>query len=243
VAIPRIYVSDPLVLGESLSLSAEVSHHLLQVLHVKTGDSLIVFNGEGGEFHAILQRDPSRRKMAMVDIVTHDMVNRESKIHVHLFQGVSRAYKMDYAIQKAVELGVSAITPVMSERCVVRLNEKKQQSRHSHWQRLVVSACEQSGRTRIPALTAVVDFSTALKTALPGVFLQPNSDYSISTSMMASTQQFSVWVGPEGGWSDMEAQQATVRGFQSVSLGNRILRTETAPVAILAAIQTLWGDY
>jgi 16S rRNA (uracil1498-N3)-methyltransferase len=243
VVIPRIYVPEPLVLGQCFGFSAEISHHLLHVLHLKAEDSLIVFNGEGGEFQAQLKKDPSRRKIAMAEVVAYDGVTRESPLHVHLFQGVSRAYKMDYAIQKAVELGVSAITPVMSERCVVRLNAKKQQSRQSHWQRLVVSACEQSGRTRIPEVTPVMDFPTALTTALPGMFLQPNALHSLKDWATQNRQEFSVWVGPEGGWSAEEIQKATLQGLQAVSLGSRILRTETAPVAILAAIQALWGDY
>jgi 16S rRNA (uracil1498-N3)-methyltransferase len=240
--IPRFYTAQTLVLHQPVVLEQAPSHHLLKVLRIQAGDSVLLFNGDGKEYQAILESSEGKRAILGISCATDR--HRESRLRVSLGQGISRGERMDLVIQKAVELGVKEITPLWSRRSQVQLSGQRLDKRLSHWRGVIQAACEQSGRVRLPVLHQAVDLAEWLGAAAHGVLgiiLDPEADTTLQEIEPASSVQ--VLVGPEGGLEHNEVGAAVAAGFRRVRLGPRILRTETAALAALAALQTLWGDF
>lgn len=236
----RIYVDHPLKTGDTLELPENAARHVAQVLRMRTGQALTLFNGLGGEYHAELVEVAKRR--VQVAIGPHDSVDRESPLQVHLAQCVSKGDRMDWAIQKAVELGVSRIIPVLSERSVVKLNDQRWQKKLDHWRGVIVGACEQSGRTRVPDLLPTCALSDYLRDEPADHRWVLAPDASVSLPGTGVRTSVAVLIGPEGGLSDRDLELAGAAGFQRLSLGPRVLRTETAAAAALTAVQLRFGD-
>ncbi len=239
--ISRLYLPAPLTTGAEVELDDRACQYVLQVLRLKPGTELVLFNGEGDEYTARLALAEKRRATVLLGEKRNP--EHESPLAVHLGLGISKGERMDYAIQKAVELGVTEITPLFSQHCVVRLDEKRIQNRLRHWQAIIISACEQCGRNRLADLHTPMDFPRWIEMDDSGtdLILAPQADQVLG-QIQPPPQQLRLAIGPEGGFSDEEIRAAISGRFTAVALGPRILRTETAVVASLSALQTLWGD-
>ncbi len=242
MSIPRFYCPIPLAPGQAATLPEAVSRHALAALRLRVGDRLILFDGDGGECLAVLERGG---REACVRILECRTVDRDSPLEVILAQGVSSGERMDYTLQKAVELGVAAIEPLLTRRTVVRLDAGRRQRRRAHWQGVVMAACEQCGRNRLPAVGEIHDFpdwlvGTRQRTAVK-YLLDPEGGLRLR-DLPAPDRPVLLLAGPEGGLEPAERAAALAVGFLPLRLGPRILRTETAAVAALAAMQALWGD-
>ncbi len=239
--IPRIFCPQALVAGARISLDESASQHLARVLRVRVDDPLVLFNGHGGEYSGRVVE--INRRDVQVEVATFVDVSRESPLRTTLIQGVSRGERMDYTIQKAVELGVRRIAPVSTERTVVRLDAERRDRKQAHWQGVVTSASEQSGRTEIPVVEPLTDFARriAAETAPIRVVLHPEGAMRLS-QLHRPDGDVALLVGPEGGLTDSEIELAIRHGFSAMALGPRIFRTETAGVVALAALQLTWGD-
>lgn len=243
IVIPRFFCPPPLASGEGIALPPGVAHHAVRVLRLKEGDAVILFDGEGGEYPAWLARIDGREVLANVG--ERRGVERESPLSVTLVQGLATAERMDFAIQKSVELGVAAIVPVTTARSVVRLSADRARRRVEHWQQIVVAACEQCGRDRLPAIHSPCDLSEWLRTpssAATRLLLSPDAPRTLG-QLSRPDGTVELLVGPEGGLTADESAAAMADGFHAVRLGPRILRTETAAPAALAAMNALWGDW
>ena len=242
--IPRFYLPADYQPGLVVALNKEQSHYALTVLRLKNGHQLQVFDGQGQQAEAQLQ--VINRREAQVQL--GEQISRpgcESPLKTLLLQGISRGERMDYSLQKAVELGVTAIQPVFTERCEVRLDEEKAEKRRQQWQALVISACEQSGRCVVPEVKPIVTLDNWLteNPQQPGLVLDPYSSQTLNTLAAPEfNQALAILIGPEGGLSEQEVAQAQAQGFQGIRLGPRILRTETAAPVILSLLQGRWGD-
>ena len=238
---PRIFCDVRLGPGAQFSLAPEAAQHVSRALRLKAGDALTVFDGRGGEYPAIIQR--IERDRVDVKVGAFQDVERESALRVGLAQGLPEADKMDWIIQKAVELGIAWIQPLVCDRSVVRLSPERAARREAHWQRVVLAGCEQSGRNQVPELRPTLSFMAwiAEPAAGPRWMLSPSAAPIAAHAPPGSPLE--LLVGPEGGLSERERDLAVQKGCESVALGPRILRTETAPIAALAAIHALWGDF
>jgi 16S rRNA (uracil1498-N3)-methyltransferase len=240
--VHRFFTLQSLRKGTQISLEAEPSHHIHQVLRLRAGDDIVLFNDNGDEYGATLVRLSKKQ----VDATVGDNLRHEpkSKLSIHLILGISRGERMDFAMQKATELGVSRITPILTERCVVKLSEKKVPDRLAHWRRIVVNACEQSGRCRTPHIEKPMEYGIALShdKSNTSILLDHRSQYTLQQVDPPETG-LTILIGPEGGLTSGERQLAIQKGFVGVRLGPRIMRTETAPLAAIAAAQMLWGDF
>lgn len=238
--ITRFYCPELSEAQELFTLPDAAHRHAVQVLRLRQGDALRLFNGQGLEFDAVLEIVSKRE--SSVRLLSKVSVNNESPLVITLLQGISRGERMDYALQKAVELGVTRIIPVATERCNVQLSGGREEKRWAHWQGVVVSACEQSGRSVLPELSTVMPLDESLIENKRGcrLVLDPLADTGFTS--LEQQEDITLLIGPEGGLSEQEIRQAQAEGFQSVRFGPRILRTETATVAALAVVQTLWGD-
>jgi len=241
VRIPRIYVPVPLHTGARVTLDQNAANHAVRVLRLAVGAPLILFNGEGGEYEGFI--DSIDRHSVTITVGDFRGLGRESPLDITLVQGVSRGERMDYTLQKAVELGVTRIVPVLSERSVVKLAGERLQRRLHHWQGVVTSACEQCGRDRVPTVGDIIALNDWLPTAGEGLklVLYHKAEHGLS-AIDSVPNSITLLIGPEGGLSDAELQGAAAYGFTPLRLGPRVLRTETAAVVILTALQTLWGD-
>ena len=239
--IPRIYLDKQFSSEQALELSEDAFQHAIKVLRLKQGAQLILFNGHGDEYSATVETVNKRN--ATVLILEQREATPESNIHIHLALGISKGERMDYAIQKAVELGVAEITPLFTEHCVVNLDDKRMQKKIHHWQGIIISACEQSGRCVLPVLNNPLALSHWSNTADEIVIIfDPTATQGLST-IKPEAKKITLVIGPEGGLSEMEIMQLKNReNFHAVKFGPRILRTETAAVAALTAAQLLWGD-
>lgn len=239
--IQRVYTDQPLDSGGEITLEEASSHHLYHVLRLQAGDSINLFH-DGREYAASLGHIGKEGATASLRKLVHE--EPEPKLAIHLLIGVSRGERMDFALQKATELGVTRITPVFTKRCVVKLNEKKQASRMEHWQKIVINACEQSGRCRLPQLDTPMEIGSAVMAHNAGsaLLLDHRIDRALS-EIKKPKGTVTILVGPEGGLSSEERKLAKTQGFTGIRLGPRVMRTETAPLAAIAAIQTLWGDF
>lgn len=241
--MPRIYQPVPLVTDQIISLNENASHHLVRVLRLKEGAPLIVFNGEGGEFSAQLLTV----KKNYVTVRIGDFCNQlvESPLQIHLGQGISRGERMDYTIQKAVELGVTEITPLITERCEVRLSEERFAKRVQHWQGIATAACEQSGRHKhVKIATPEPLLVWMLKQQEQSIlaFVLHHRTSKKLTEYQQIPKKIALLIGPEGGLSDAEITLAQKYKFHPLQLGPRILRTETAALVAITALQYRWGD-
>ena len=240
--IPRIHHPAALSSGARIELSDTAANHVARVLRLPVGAPLILFNGSGGEFAATLAAIDKRR--VLVDVGSFQDQEREPPLQIWLAQGVSRGERMDYTIQKAVELGVSRIIPLFTEYCGVQLQGERLEKRIKHWQGVVISACEQCGRNRIPPVDTPVTLTQWL--AMPGkglrLVLAPDAEHSLA-QLPEPGGPVTLLIGPEGGLADQEIALAKQAGYAGLRLGPRILRTETAAVAALAAMLGTWGDF
>jgi len=240
--VPRVHVDLELREGASVALPDAAYQHLVVVLRRVHDDPVVLFNGRGGEYAVTIES--LAKKKVTVRVREFRDVSRESPVSVTLAQAVSKGERMDYTIQKAVELGVTEIQPLVTDHVVVRLNEERWQRKQEHWQGVAVAACEQSGRTRVPRVAPVVDLRDWLQ-AVPAGTLRLTLAPSAATlrgKVRHDGQPVALLVGPEGGLSELETKLSDLAGFTSLSLGPRILRTETAGVVALAMIQSMWGD-
>jgi 16S rRNA (uracil1498-N3)-methyltransferase len=239
--IQRVYTDQPLEPGGEITLEEASSHHLYHVLRLQAGDSINLFNA-GCEYAATLGQIGKEGATATLRKLVFE--EPEPELAIHLLIGISRGERMDFALQKATELGVNRITPIFTKRCVVKLNEKKQASRMQHWNKIIINACEQSGRCRLPRLDMPLEVSSAVSTHNSGtpLLLDHRSSKTLQT-LKKPKSNITILVGPEGGLSSDERKLAKAQGFTGVRLGPRVMRTETAPLAAIAAIQTLWGDF
>lgn len=237
----RIYVDADLADQSTVTLGDAAYHHLIVVLRRIRGDGIVLFNGRGGEYAANIETVGKRKLTAR--IWQFRDVSRESTLPVTLVQAVSKGERMDYTIQKAVELGVTSIQPIVTEHVVVRLDAERWARKQEHWQGVAVAAAEQSGRTRVPVVAPVLDFNDWMSKCPPEAFRLILSLTVTPTAVRrAPGQPIVLLVGPEGGWSELERKLADLAGFAGLALGPRVLRTETAGVAALTVLQSQWGD-
>ena len=240
---PRFLVPldlSPASVGQTILLPAAAAHHAVRVVRLAVGDALTLFNGAGGEYAATLTR--AERNDARVRIESFDPVERESPMPVTLAQSIAANDAMDYAVRKAVELGVAAIQPLVTERSAPLPAGARADKRLAHWKGIAAAACEQCGRNRIPEIAVPVpwyDWLAGWKGA--GILLVPAAHASLAT-LSRPPFPVALAIGPEGGFSEREIDTARSKAFHAISFGPRVLRTETAAAAALAALQTLWGD-
>ena len=240
--LTRLFHDGPLETGIVVSLSDANSHHLKTVLRSRTGQELILFNGKGGEYLATICE--ISKKTLSVEIDRFAEVNREPPLSIVLAQGISKGQRMDYCIQKAVELGAHAIQPVITQRCAVRQKADRPDRKESHWQGVLTSAAEQSGRTILPLLENTASLHDYLHRTTDDslkLVLDPQADGTLC-DLRPPEQSIHILTGPEGGLSEEEVSQAKDCGFTGIRMGPRILRTETAGIAAIAVMQALWGD-
>ena len=239
----RHFVDLPLVEGRSVALPEVAVAHLVRVLRLGPGDRVRLFNGDGNDYEAELESASKRGAEARV--LARVAVESESPLSITLAQGIARGEKMDLILQKATELGVARIAPIVTERTEVKLDAERADKRAAHWRGVLASACEQSGRARLPELLAprsLGDFLAAEKSALKLV-LDPNEPRTLAQVQPASGQSICLLVGPEGGLSERDLAAARAAGFTGLRLGPRILRTETAALAAIAGLNALYGDW
>ncbi len=240
--VSRLYVVNELASGQSITLQEEAAHYLRTVLRLKKGQELVLFNGRGGEFSSVLVEVSKKKVIAAVQ--EYSERTAESVLSVALGVGISRGDRMDWAMQKAVELGAVRITPLQMERCLVKFTgDDKKQLRLQHWRHIVQHAAEQSGRTRLAEIDGIE--------SLPGwvarqeglkLFCDPSAERSLA-DVQPENNMVTLLSGPEGGFTARERESAQEAGFVPIRLGPRILRTETAVLTALSAVQTLWGDF
>lgn len=239
---PRFYLDQPLAQGARFSLPPGAARHAARALRLAPGDEIVLFDGRGGEYAARIER--IQKDAVAVSVTGYEPVERESTLRVHLAQGISGGERMDYTLQKAVELGVDAIQPIAARRSVVKLDGERADRRVAHWQGVVASACEQCGRNRVPPVATPRSLADWLATPRAGrlLFLSPSAATRLA-DLPAPTATDSLVAGPEGGFEGDELAALEAVGAISIRLGPRVLRTETAALAALAAMQTLWGDF
>jgi 16S rRNA (uracil1498-N3)-methyltransferase len=252
---PRFYYPDQINVGESIELSYGATHHAANVLRLEEGDRVTLFNGKGGEFLAFIKC--ISKAAILVSIEKFINVEHESPLQITLAQSICTNIKMDLIIRKAVELGVNNIQPILAKRCLVKLSGKRELKRVQHWEQIIISACEQCGRNRVPGVSSPVTLSSWLSrqgamqkelnnepTEKLYFMLSPTSKMGLHDfSKSLSVTELALLVGPEGGFTSDEDAAALMAGFSSLRLGSRTLRTESAALAAIAALQTIWGDY
>ncbi|HET8819284.1 MAG TPA: 16S rRNA (uracil(1498)-N(3))-methyltransferase [Xanthomonadaceae bacterium] len=243
--LTRVHVDAPLAVGLRVPLPAAVAAHLQRVLRLGEGDTCVLFNGDGQDYDARIH--VAGKRELLVDVTGARAVDNESPLPVTLVQGVARGEKMDWILQKATELGVAAFVPVDSERSEVKLDAARAARRVAHWRSVLASACEQCGRARVPAIQAPSALARALDALPEGgtrLLLDPGGTVDVDGLRLDDRLPMSVVlaVGPEGGWSPRDREQLRSAGFAGLRLGPRILRTETAGIAAVAALQARWGD-
>ena len=239
--VPHIFQDSPLAIGEAVTLDDDAAGHIGRVLRMTTADKVSLFNGQGGEYLCRLSEVSKKKVIAIPESFSDH--NVESPLAIHLGQGISRGDKMDFTIQKSVELGVTEITPLFTNRCGVKLSGERLAKKHQQWQKIAIAAAEQSGRNTITTVHPPIDLgqwlaqqSNALK-----VTLHPRAEHSIKT-LPYQGAGIRFLVGPEGGFTDEELSATQEQGFIDVRLGPRVLRTETAALTVLSALQLQFGD-
>jgi 16S rRNA (uracil1498-N3)-methyltransferase len=243
MSAPRFFCPVNLALGATVSLTDSAAHHASRVLRLKAGDALTLFNGDGNDYAGEILR--TGKQGIAAKIVGMAEASSESPLRVTLAQAISSGDRMDFTLQKAVELGVATIQPLAAERSVVKLAGEKIARRREHWQNVVISACEQSGRATVPAVLLplpLLDWLGAREEFALKLMLSPSAERTLH-DLQSPAGPICLLIGCEGGFSPQEQLAATSCGFTPVKLGARVLRTETAALAALAAIQTAWGDF
>ena len=239
--LPRVYLDHPLDPDTELRLPEGPARHLTQVLRLGPGDALVCFNGDGRDHVARVVA--AGRPGVVLAVGAAGAPEAEPALRIHLALGISRGERMDYAIQKAVELGVAGVWPLSTERSMVQLKGERLERRLEHWRGVLIGACEQSGRCRLPALASAQPLDAWLAAAPPGaLLLDPRAPRTLA-QLARPGPEVSLLVGPEGGLSPRERDLAQRHGVSGVRLGPRILRAETAPLAAIAVLQALWGDF
>lgn len=242
--IPRFHTPFPLSPGAHVTLPEAAAHHAVRVLRMQDGAPLVLFDGRGGEWRAELKVGAGRTAQAVLK--EFDAREAESPLAITLAQALPGGDKMDWIVEKCVELGVARIQPVSSKRSVVRLSAERMARRVAHWNAIASAACEQCGRNRVPEVAPVIDLPQYLAEAkaqnVQRLLLTPEAGVALR-SLPAPGKPLIVMIGPEGGWEDGEMRAADAAGFTRVRLGARVLRTETAGATAMAAMQALWGDF
>lgn len=244
MAQTRLHIAGSYGANSALQLASDKARYLGRVLRLRVGDNLSVFDGEGSEFTATITAIGKDSATLRVDEKTAGRT--ESPLRVHLVQGISRGERMDFVVQKATELGVKRVTPVLTEFGVVKLDALRAEKRREHWQKVAVSACEQSGRVRLPLIDTPIPLKNWLgnkpKEVDSEIILRPGAPTPLA-GIDGPATKVCVLIGPEGGFSNTEFEDAEIAGFRPISLGPRVLRTETAAIAAVAVLQSLWGDF
>ena len=242
MGLTRVYHSEHLQVGRDVTLGRAASHHLARVLRISAGDPVVLFDGSGGEYHGVVRSN--ERDAVRVRCESFDPVERESPLNIGLAQVISSGERMEFTVQKAVELGVAWIQPLTARRGKVRLKDERAERRTLHWQRIVVAACEQCGRNRVPLVRPIADLTHWLG-AVTGsglrLVLEPDAEQRLS-EIARIEGELTVLAGGESGFAAEDIEAAVLREFKPVRLGPRTLRTETAGLAALAALQSQWGD-
>ena len=240
----RFYTADNLKTGATVKLSENAATHATRVLRLEISDEIVLFNGDGNDY--ICAITSIKKTEAFVIVKSFVKTANESPLNIMLLQGISSGDRMDYTIQKAVELGVTAIVPIVTTRSVVKLSNERAEKRLAHWQNVVHAACEQSGRAFVPQVAAPTGLSAWLANNTHSnsrrILLNPIGALRLA-ELPKPTGHIELLIGAEGGLSQTEIDAALSQGFQSVILGARILRTETAALVAISAMQTLWGDF
>ena len=243
---PRIYQAQTFEVGQTQALNEDAFGHIVRVLRLKNGDDITLFNGiaeQAGYFEYQAKLTNVGKKSADVEVLAKKLVENESPLNIHLAQDISRGDRMDFTLQKSVELGVNTITPIFTERCGVKLSGERLEKKHQQWQKIVISACEQSGRCAVPIVAPPIyldDWLQQNSEALK-LNLHPKAQHSIM-SLPIENQRVRLLIGPEGGLNDSEIASANKAGFHDVLLGPRVLRTETAALTAITALQCRYGD-
>ncbi|MEP1553725.1 16S rRNA (uracil(1498)-N(3))-methyltransferase [Paraglaciecola sp.] len=239
--IIRIYHPHQLSVESQIILTDDATNHVSNVLRAREGQAVVLFNGDGNEYSAHLAQVNKRKVVVNVD--SKLSLSIESPLDIHLAQGISRGDRMEWVIQKAVELGIKEMTPLITERCGVKLNQERWVKKHEQWLKVVIGACEQSGRNVLPKLNPPTLFSdwVTMSTNQLRLTLHPRAEQAFRHISMPPAG-VRLLIGPEGGFTDQEIYQTEQNGFQTVQLGPRVLRTETAAVASIAALQAIHGD-
>ena len=239
--LTRSHVELPLRVGDAVALPEDAAAHLLRVLRLQAGDACVLFNGDGHDYDARIVAIGKRD--ARAEIVGARRIDNESPLRIALLQGIARGEKMDWILQKATELGVARILPVNSERSEVKLDAQRADKRLAHWREVVVSACEQSGRATVPDVAAPQALAQAAASREGRSFiLDPFAGTSLAALHGIELRACTLAIGPEGGWSPRDREQLVAAGFEGLRLGPRVLRTETAGIAAISALQALCGD-
>ncbi|UNK49057.1 16S rRNA (uracil(1498)-N(3))-methyltransferase [Lysobacter sp. S4-A87] len=241
--LTRVHVDQPLAAGSEVVLPESAAAHLGRVLRLGVGDACVLFNGDGHDYAARIVALGKRELRVAIDASTP--VLRESPLRLVLLQGVARGEKMDLILQKATELGAAAFHPLWSQRSEVKLDEARAEKRLAHWRSVVSSACEQSGRAVVPEVSAPVTLAATLAGLPPGglrLILDPEGELAFSSLALDVSEPVYLAIGPEGGWSPLDREQLRAAGFLGLRLGPRILRTESAGLAAIAALQARFGD-
>ncbi len=243
MSVIRVYQPHDFLLQQISCLDKAASHHLARVLRVSVGDRLILFNGQGGEYEAIIQH--INKKNVDVLITSFFDRNSESPLQIELAQGIARGEKMDFIVQKAVELGVNTIVPLITERSNVKWDRQREEKRLQHWQSVAISACEQSGRNKLPHIISPLSLNEWIKQADADLclILSPHVNDGLPSHPLPRPAKIKLLIGPEGGFSPSEVEVAIAQGFSPWNLGPRVLRTETAPLAALSVLQYVYGDF
>lgn len=239
--LTRSHVDLPLQAGTEVVLPEDVAAHLLRVLRLQVGDACVLFNGDGHDYDARITAVGKREARAAIAAARR--IDNESPLRITLLQGIARGEKMDWILQKATELGIARVLPVTSERSEVKLDAQRADKRLAHWRGIVIAACEQSGRAIVPdvappqALAQVAGSRDGR-----GFILDPFAEASLSSLRGATLRECTIAIGPEGGWSPRDRDQLIASGYEGLRLGPRVLRTETAGIAAIAALQAACGD-
>jgi 16S rRNA (uracil1498-N3)-methyltransferase len=239
----RLFSPVPLSADTDVTLVGDQARYIGRVLRLKPGDGFTIFDGKGGEYPATVAT--ISKTQVEINVAAIQEQNAQSPLAIHLLQGVSRGERMDFVVQKATELGVQRITPVLTEFSVVKLDPKRAKKRVQHWSNIAISACEQCGRNILPHIDAPQPlrnwFGDNLASTDTRILLRPEAESAL-VSISAPASDLVLLVGPEGGFSDAEYEHAEIAGFKAASFGPRILRTETAAIAAIAVLQSLHGD-
>ncbi|WP_439258068.1 16S rRNA (uracil(1498)-N(3))-methyltransferase [Lonepinella sp. BR2271] len=240
--IPRIYHPEPLENQTQCQLSEEAANHVGRVLRMQVGEKLELFDGSNYSYSA--QITESSKKTVSVEILDRQLDNRESPLKIHLGQVISRGERMEFTIQKSVELGVNVITPLWSERCGVKLDAERMEKKIQQWQRIAIAACEQCGRNVVPEIRPMMKLQDwcAEQDGTLKLNLHPRANYSIKTLPQIPAAGVRLLIGSEGGLSPQEISQTEQQGFTDILLGKRVLRTETAALTAITALQVCFGD-
>lgn len=238
--IPRIYTGQVLACDSQLELEPGPSAHISRAMRMRSGDCLTLFNGRGGEYSASI--DSVGKKTVLVNVGAHNDSETESPLAIHLGIAISRGDRMDWVIQKATELGVKSLSPLLSERTEVKLKGERADKKRHHWQQIAIAACEQCGRNQLPEINPLQSLPQWLETT------QSDRKFVLHHRSLAdggepgSPASIALLIGPEGGLSEVEINLAERGAYQSLQLGPRVMRTETAPLAAIAILQARWGD-